>query len=179
MGLKITSVTFVANTLLKSTDMNTNWSQMTSTTHFDGIWNTQTNASVNVTVEDATINSVNVLRVRPANGNPDRGIAISSAVSGTQTNPVYVDSSGQVNVNDATNDALNMHYYTASFFTGTGGGAYTFPNFDALNTLCCSQKNGSAKTTVVYDIRNSDGTWQVVTTDAGTQFCILNPHNHS
>lgn len=162
MGLKITPVTFAATNLLKSADMNTNWSLVQTATNFDGVWNAATNANAQITVEDATVNSVNVIRIRPSSGSPSRSISINGGFS--------ADGSGNlISValpNKLISGTSTMSYKNFRFFTGTGNGTYSWPGA-ALGIF--TQKNTSA-------VSASISGWTSGGVDCGssTQFVILN-----
>lgn len=161
MGLKITPISFSASTLLKSADMNTNWTLTQTATNFDGIWNATTNANVQVSLVDATVSSVNVIRIQPANNTISRSISINGGLS--------ADGAGNCIISNLPNKVISgtsiMYYKNFTFVTGTGFGTYSFPPspFGIF-----TQKNTSA-------VSASMSGWVSNGVDCGssTQFVIL------
>lgn len=161
MGLKITPISFSASTLLKSADMNTNWTLVQTATNFDGVWNAATNASANITIEDATVNSVNVIRIRPSNSSPDRSVSINGVLSADGSGNLITPSSPARVISGNTYSYLNF-----AFTTGTGNGTYTGASFGSYGIF--TQKNTSA-----VSASGSGWTQGVVDCGASTQFVIL------
>lgn len=163
MGLKITPVSFSASTLIKSADMNTNWSLVQTATNFDGVWNAATNASAQITLEDATISSVNVIRIRASNGSPGRSISINNGkISTDGSGNLIVSSNGANKVISGTTHA----YQNFGFITGTGNGTYSLTGGVTLGIF--TQKNTSA-------VSASLSGWTTNGIDCGssTQFVVI------
>lgn len=160
MGLKITPISFSASNLLKSADMNTNWTLVQTATNFDGVWNAATNTNAQITVEDATVNSVNVIRIRPSTASPSRSISINGLFSADGVGNLISQLPSKV----VTGTSI-ASYKNFTFVTGTGFGTYSFPPspFGIF-----TQKNTSA-------VSASMSGWVSNGVDCGssTQFVIL------
>ena len=178
MGLQITPISFSASTVIKSTDMNTNWTSVQTASNFDGVWNSASNSSAQLTVEDATIGSINIVRVRPATGSVDRGAALADAVSGVASSTLYVDSTGATNiggnVGSIYNDVHNLYYQHSGFFIATGPGTYTTGITSGASAIAFvfTQKNTATKS-VSTSSPSQTFTITVATSDAGTQWFFM------
>lgn len=89
MGLKITPIVFTPQTLIKSADMNSNFTAVTSATNFDGNWETGNNTLVFLSCQDTTVtnilggSAINVLSITPAASSLSRVGALGYISGGT------------------------------------------------------------------------------------------------
>lgn len=118
MGLKITPIVFAPNTLIKSADMNSNFSAISSATNFDGTWQS-TNTVVGLVADDSSINSTNVISIHPPSSGLDRNIAIGSLSAGSPVSCIYVASDGFLHVASRIKNDSCGFYHAAMFFNQT------------------------------------------------------------
>lgn len=94
MGLKITPIVFTPQTLIKSADMNSNFTAITNATNFDGNWATGNNTLVLLSCQDTTVSNVsggsaiNVLSLTPASTSLSRTGALGYIASSTLANTI-------------------------------------------------------------------------------------------
>lgn len=135
MGLKITPIVFTPQTLIKSADMNSNFTATTTATNFDGNWETSNNTLVLLSCQDTTVPNVTgssaipVLSIQPSATSLSRHAAIGYISGGTLQIAV---TSVNVFMNKVINDGNGGTYwvnpnpsYTVSSASG-GGTAVTY-----------------------------------------------------
>lgn len=124
MGLKITPITAVAGTIIKSSDYNSNFQAVVNATAYSGTWNTTSNNSVGFVNDDTVQGSTNVMHLHPITSGPDRGILVSTLHSGSVQKAFWIDTSGVVHFFQDSFDNNNNEIMGWSRFTGNGEGIY-------------------------------------------------------
>lgn len=135
MGLKITPIVFTPQTLIKSADMNSNFTAVTNATNFDGNWATNNNTLVYLSCQDTTISNVsggsaiNALSIAPAGTSLSRVAALGYISGGTLNTMLTWDNTILTRmVNNITGGVYWVTanpYYTVSSNNG-GGTAVTY-----------------------------------------------------
>lgn len=124
MGLKITPITAIAGTLIKSSDYNSNFQAVVNAASYTGTWLTTSNASVGFVNDDTTQSSTNVMHLHPITSGPDRGMLVSTLHSGSVQKAFWIDTSGVVHFFQDSFDNNNNEIMGWSRFTGGGEGIY-------------------------------------------------------
>lgn len=97
MGLKVTPIVFTPQTLIKSADMNSNFTAVTTATNFDGSWQTSNNSLVFLSCQDTTVtnisgsSAINVLSITPATSSLSRKGVLGYISGGTLTQAIITN----------------------------------------------------------------------------------------
>lgn len=141
MGLKITPITAVAGTVIKSSDYNSNFQAVINASDFNGTWDASNNSSVGVTNTDTTQGTTAVLQLAPKLSGADRGLLIGTVHSGSLQKSFWIDTNGVCRFFQDSFDNNNNEIAGAARFTGNGEGIYNHnysggtPNFASLTSV--------------------------------------------
>ena len=151
MGLKITPITAVAGTVIKSSDYNSNFSAIVNATSYTGTWLTSNNSGVGLVHDDTTQSSTNVTHLHPITSGSDRGLLVSTLHSGSIQKAFWIDTSGVCRFFQDSFDNNNNEIMGWAGFTGNGEGIYNHHYSGGTPNVIILTVHDENTTTIAYE----------------------------
>lgn len=165
MGLKITPIVFTPQTLIKSADMNSNFTAITTATNFDGSWEAANNSLARIGISDISYTpqnsgpSVNAIKIAPDATSVGRDYALGYINSSVINTAWSISSGFGLIINGFINDNCGPYFswLTGGTFvtSGISGPSATFnhgwPGIPTYFFGCCTVDSSAGTTTLPPD----------------------------